>query len=316
MTLRHPASTRPAAFTLIELLVVISIIALLIGILLPALGAARDSARTLNCLANVRSLSQAGYTFATDHKQHLQATAESDSVKASNWAKYQAYRNDSNRTLKDWASALVPYMGGSNDATFVDADPSVSKAFVCPSDPDMELADPGHKFSLNVGPGNKPISYGVNVDITSIPDQSNSYGLLNFGAQLGVYADGGGPNPPLAGEIDGIKAPSQTLLYADCGTRPEVNTSGNLIDDNNTVYYSTHFSWFGGAPQEDLGYLSGVAQTDWLRNRIPSAAAVNDPQLESRDRHKSSVNIAFSDGHGASVAPEGWDKVRVSPLDF
>ncbi len=59
------------AFTLIELLVVISIIALLIGILLPALGAARETARQTRCLASIRSFGQANYTFAADNKGYM-----------------------------------------------------------------------------------------------------------------------------------------------------------------------------------------------------------------------------------------------------
>lgn len=57
-----------AGFTLIELLVVIAIIALLIGILLPSLGAARESARTVVCSSNLRQLSVATHAYAAENR--------------------------------------------------------------------------------------------------------------------------------------------------------------------------------------------------------------------------------------------------------
>ena len=55
-------------FTLIELLVVIAIIALLVGILLPALGQARQSARTMLSTSNIRQLTTAMLQYANDYK--------------------------------------------------------------------------------------------------------------------------------------------------------------------------------------------------------------------------------------------------------
>ncbi|MBL4700076.1 MAG: prepilin-type N-terminal cleavage/methylation domain-containing protein [Phycisphaeraceae bacterium] len=55
-------------FTLIELLVVISIISLLIAILLPALGKARNSARTLQCAVRIRTIGLAWNLYTMDYK--------------------------------------------------------------------------------------------------------------------------------------------------------------------------------------------------------------------------------------------------------
>ncbi len=59
----------PGAFTLIELLVVISIVALLIALLLPAMGQARDAARAMECLANLRSMGMGLRSYADDWEE-------------------------------------------------------------------------------------------------------------------------------------------------------------------------------------------------------------------------------------------------------
>lgn len=74
----NTASGRRDAFTLIELLVVIAIIALLIGILLPALGAARQTARDMVCKSNQRQIAIATMTYALDHKDNFPPVLSKD----------------------------------------------------------------------------------------------------------------------------------------------------------------------------------------------------------------------------------------------
>lgn len=85
-------------FTLIELLVVISIIALLIGILLPALGNARRAGRTAVCLSNKRQVGIALAAYASENKQVFPHARDGGGA--------------------PWVITLAAYMRGRYDAAF------------------------------------------------------------------------------------------------------------------------------------------------------------------------------------------------------
>lgn len=87
-----------SGFTLIELLVVISIIAILAGMLLPGLGRARDKARSISCVNNLRELGVAMEMYWDDNNGRINAL----------YAMFPTW--GSTNSPMAWSAALFPYL--------------------------------------------------------------------------------------------------------------------------------------------------------------------------------------------------------------
>lgn len=73
-----PVSGRRRGFTLVEALIVLSIIALLVGLLLPALATARSAAQRTHCLSNQRQMMLAATMYSNEHAGHLMPSLYTD----------------------------------------------------------------------------------------------------------------------------------------------------------------------------------------------------------------------------------------------
>jgi prepilin-type N-terminal cleavage/methylation domain-containing protein len=145
---------RPA-FSLVELLVVIAIFAILVGLLLPAIQSARESARRIQCSNNLRQMGIAVHNYLSAHRRVPPAFCVS---------RWQVHREDG----ESWSvhARLLPFLEQSNAAKQVrldvdwhfQVDSGVTHQkfpnFLCPSEPNSQI-----RFK-NEAPYVAPTSYG------------------------------------------------------------------------------------------------------------------------------------------------------------
>ncbi|MFG0286275.1 MAG: type II secretion system protein [Phycisphaerales bacterium JB039] len=294
------------AFTLIELLVVIAIIALLIGILLPALGKARDAARGAVCMNSIRSSVQLATAYANDRGGQMPIAGEMWGIPERALVRgHPDFPGKWNSTLTFWRDdrlkrefpmpfflTLADYSGleweqNNRDAMMNAAgtgpDP-IGGAFLeyyqCKADETFELGG-------QLDAGLTLVHQGASASWFRAPGlvpEMSSY-IFNE-AILGRSPDLSHPNAALQGLIDRVAYPSEMFLLADGEPRIE------YPDHQMTVWHPVTRRNWNMREYYDAMAAAGKASGPGHRS-VPDDVA---SQLYFQ-RHNNTINAGFVDTH-------------------
>jgi prepilin-type N-terminal cleavage/methylation domain-containing protein/prepilin-type processing-associated H-X9-DG protein len=297
---RTPArvSRPPRGFTLIELLVVISIIALLIGLLLPALGGAREAGRTAKCLSQVRHSAQSviGYAYERGGQAPLAgqiwsqttATFHRDSPAfPARWKRLTFWRNSqlnlwfpmplylslADYNGVDWEQQGRPNMMNAAGTGTNSIGGPFLQYYRCPSDKTFDLGSQAHA-AITLIPGSDTSSWWSSP--ATVPEMV-SY-MFNESV-LGQSPGAPTRNSALQGKLDEVQWPSEMFLIADGEPRLEWN------DHLMTVWHDPNATVFNM-----YAYQQAMAT-------VPPVGVASQIDYE---RHKRALNAAYVDGHAAT----------------
>ena len=284
--MRTPDCRRPAvAFTLIELLVVISIIALLIGILLPALGAARNTARNVVCLSNLRQYGVGIQVYASDSDGYIAGPNTSGYDVGAN-AGYQFRDNPNEPTQNmDWVSPTLGTSlglpGDRNDRLQAIFDDELT----CPSN-EVE-AEP-----LSAGGGFTPSKFGS----YSAAVYFHYAGVRNLGSEVqskiqgqAAVLDGYKPN------IDFVGGSSEKAFAFD-GAR--------FVNDNGTVSFNDFTRQIDGGNFMEMGPTAPTRVNEGSPFKYDADGNPTELSKQTAWRHNDRINVVFFDGHTVAMGPE------------